>query len=237
MERRGEQRSWHCPGRSVSALPWAHGPGDAGEASTNVQTGVHVAWRDRPRVCSEPRLGQLVLSCGSSSFFSAVAHALGVQNSSYHSCSDGRGGSFQLPTMKTDQQRVCVSTCVGVHVHLCTCVLLCPYVCVHMCLCAYAFVSICLCTHVFVYTYVCVHICLCTCVLVCMYICVHVCWCAHVSVHMCLCVRMCVCVHICLCARVFVCACVCVHMCLCVHVCARVFVCVYVGVQVPGGRL
>ena len=215
MERRGEQRSWHCPGRSVSALPWAHGPGDAGEASTNVQTGVHVAWWDRPRVCSEPRLGQLVLSCGSSSFFSAVAHALGVQNSSYHSCSDGRGGSFQLPTMKTDQQRVCVSTCVGVHVHLCTCVLLCPYVCVHMCLCAY----------VFVYTYVCVHICLCTCVLVCMYICVHVCWCAHVSVHMCLCVRMCVCVHMCLCARVFVCTCVCVCMCVRVCLCACMLVC------------
>lgn len=82
----------------------AHGPRDAGDASTNVQTGGHVTWRDRPWVCSEPRLGHLVLSCGSSSFFTVVAHALGVQNSSYHSCSDGREGSFQLPTVKTDQQ-------------------------------------------------------------------------------------------------------------------------------------
>ena len=178
MERRGEQRSWHCPGRSVSALPWAHGPGDAGEASTNVQMGVHVAWRDRPRVCSEPRLGQLVLSCGSSSFFSAVAHALGVQNSSYHSCSDGRGGSFQLPTMKTDQQRVCVSTCVGVHVHLCTCVLVCTRFCTHVFVCAH----VCLCPHMFVCTCVCVRVCLCAhvfvCACVCACVCVRVCWCA-----------------------------------------------------------
>ena len=193
----------------MSALPWAHGPGDAGEASTNVQTGVHVAWRDRPRVCSEPRLGQLVLSCGSSSFFSAVAHALGVQNSSYHSCSDGRGGSFQLPTMKTDQQRVCVSTCVGVHVHLCTCVLLCPYVCVHM------FVCICVCVHMFVYTCVCVYLCLCPHMFVYM--------CVGVHVHLCTCVLVCtrfcthvfVCAHVCLCPHMFVCTCVCVRVCLC----------------------
>ena len=104
MEKQGEQRSWHRPGRGVSAQPRARGPRDAGEASTNVQMVVHFPQRDRPQVCSKLRLAQLVLSRGSSSLFSAVAHGLSVQNSPNHSCSDGHGGTFQLPTVKTDRQ-------------------------------------------------------------------------------------------------------------------------------------
>lgn len=98
-------------------------PQEAGEASTDLQTGVHFTQRDRRRVCSEPRFGQLVLSRGSS-FYSVLGRGLGVQSSSYRSCSDGHGGTSQLPTVKlTGSERV--STYVCVHVCVCACMLVC----------------------------------------------------------------------------------------------------------------